>query len=85
MYGSRVRRSPSHRPVRPQLASDATFVMVPRAPPVVAPLPVFRLDWETLARLDSTRSKPLNLDVCPTPTSLLQFCGATDKLKPAWF
>jgi hypothetical protein len=33
---------PSHRPVRLQLAADATFVMVPRAPLKVASPPVFR-------------------------------------------
>jgi hypothetical protein len=42
--------------------------MVSRAPPAVAPLPVLRPDWETLARLDSMRSKPLDLDACPTPS-----------------
>jgi hypothetical protein len=31
------------------------------------------------------RSKPLDLNTCPVPTSLHQFCGATDKPKPAWF
>jgi hypothetical protein len=80
--GSRVRRSPSHRPVQLQLASDATSVMVPRAPPVVAPSPVFRLDWETLAKLASMPSKLLDLDACPVPTSLRRFWGATDKPKP---
>jgi hypothetical protein len=35
------------------------------APPVVAPPPVFRTDWETLARLASTPSKLLDLDMCP--------------------
>jgi hypothetical protein len=84
-YRSRVRRSPSYRPVRLQLASDATSVMVPCAPPAVVPLPVFKPDWETLVRLASTWSKPLDPDVCPTPTSLCRFCGATNKPKPAWF
>jgi hypothetical protein len=31
------------------------------------------------------RTKLLDLDACPTPISLRQFCGATDKPKPAWF
>jgi hypothetical protein len=50
--------------------------MVSCAPPVVAHLPVFRLDWEILAKLTSTRSKPLDLDTCPAPTSLHRFYGA---------
>jgi hypothetical protein len=40
-------------------------MMVPRAPPVIAPPPVFRLDWETLAKVASTQIKPLDLDACP--------------------
>jgi hypothetical protein len=83
--GSRVRRSPSHRSVQLQLTSDVTSAMVPRAPPIVSPPPVFRPDWETLARLASTTSKLLDLDACPTPTSLRRFCGATDKPKSTWF
>ncbi len=43
-------------------------MMVPRAPPVSTPPPVFRPNWETLVRLASTRSKPLDLDMCPTPS-----------------
>jgi hypothetical protein len=59
--------------------------MVSHAPPVVVSLPVLRPDWETLSRPASRRSKPPNLGVCPAPSSLHQFCGATDKPKPAWF
>jgi hypothetical protein len=33
------------------------------------PPSVLRPDWETLARLASRRSKPLDLDTCPTPSS----------------
>jgi hypothetical protein len=55
--------------------------MVSRAPIIVTPSPV----WENIARLASMRSKPLDLDACPTPTSLRRFCGATDKLKSTWF
>jgi hypothetical protein len=60
-------------------------MMVPRAPPVVTPPLVFRTDWKTLVRLTFTWSKPLDLEACPAPTSLRQFCGATDKSKPTWF
>jgi hypothetical protein len=60
-------------------------MMVPHAPPVVAPPSVFRPDWETLVRLAFTPSKPLDLDACLAPTFLRWFCGATDKPKPAWF
>jgi hypothetical protein len=59
--------------------------MVPHAPPIVASPPIFRPDWETLVILASTPSKLLDLNACPAPTSLRQFCGATDKPKPAWF
>jgi hypothetical protein len=59
--------------------------MVPHSPPAVTPPPVFRTDLETLDRLASMPSKLLDLNVCPTLTSLRQFCGATDKPKPAWF
>jgi hypothetical protein len=50
-----------------------------RAPPVFTPPAVLRLDWETLAWLASRRSKPPDLDVCPVPSSLYWFYGATDK------
>jgi hypothetical protein len=59
--------------------------MVPRAPPTVTAPPVFRPDWKTLVKLAFTRSKPLDLDACPAPTSLRRFCGTTDKPKPTWF
>jgi hypothetical protein len=83
--GSRVRRSPSHRPVHLLLDSDATSAMVPRAPPAVTPPPVLRPDWETLVQLASMWSRSLDLDTCPALTSLHRFCGSTDKPKPAWF
>jgi hypothetical protein len=51
----------------------------------VVPPPVFRPDWETLSRLASTPSKLPDLNACPAPTSLSQFCETTNKLKPAWF
>jgi hypothetical protein len=56
--------------------------MVPRAPLAITPPSVLRPDWKTLARLTSRWSKPPDLDVCPAPSSLRQFCGATDKSKP---
>jgi hypothetical protein len=79
------RHSPSHWPICLQLASDVTSAIVPHAPPAVAPPSVFRPDWKTLSRLASTPSKPIDLDVCPTSTSLHRFCGITDKLKSTWF
>jgi hypothetical protein len=63
----------SHRPVQLQLASNATSAMVPRAPPIVAPPPVFRPDLETLARLASMPSKLLDLDACPVPPPSVGF------------
>jgi hypothetical protein len=59
--------------------------MVSHAPPVVMPPPIFSSDWEILAKLASTRSKPLDLDACHAPTWLRWFCGITDKPKSAWF
>jgi hypothetical protein len=47
--------------------------------------PILRQDWKTLPRLTFRRSKPLDLDACPTLTFLRQFCGATDNPKPSWF
>jgi hypothetical protein len=54
-----------HRTDRLLLYFHVTSVMMPRAPPVVAPLLVLRQNWETLARLASRRSKPPDVDVCP--------------------
>jgi hypothetical protein len=51
--------------------------MVPRAPPTVATLPVLRSDWETLPRLTSTWSKPLDLYVCPTSLPSVGFEAQT--------
>jgi hypothetical protein len=53
--------------------------MVPQAPPAVTHPPVLRPDWEIIARLTSTWSKPLDLDMCPTPSPSRWFCDATDK------
>jgi hypothetical protein len=61
-----------------------------------APPLVLRADWETLAQLASRKSKPLDLDACPTPSSTShQFCGATTNhsllhfesqtKKPSWW
>jgi hypothetical protein len=60
-------------------------MMVPLAPPAVAPLLIFMPDWETLARLAYTWSNPLDLDACLALTSLRWFCGTTDKPNPACF
>jgi hypothetical protein len=43
--------------------------MVPRPPPIIAPPLVFRPHWETLVRLASTRSKPLDLGAGPRRVS----------------
>jgi hypothetical protein len=73
----------SHRPVHLQFAFNTTSTMVSRALTVVAPPSVFGSEWGTLARLAYTPSKLLDLDTCPTPTSIRRFCGATDKPKLA--
>jgi hypothetical protein len=48
-WGRRVRRSPSHRSIHLELPLDTISAMMPRAPPIVTPLPVLRPDWKTLA------------------------------------
>jgi hypothetical protein len=80
-----VRRSMSYRLIRLQLDTHATSTMVPHAPHVIVPPPVLRPDWETLARLAFKWSKLSDLDAYPTPSSLHQFCGTTDKSKHTWF
>jgi hypothetical protein len=92
--GSRVWHSPSHRLIHLQLDPDAPSVMVPHAPPTVAPPPVLRPEWETLVWLASRRSKPLDLDTRhppsvgfvaqPTNQSPLGFEAQTKKLS-RWF
>jgi hypothetical protein len=42
-----------------------TSMMMPRAPPTVAPSPILSQNWETLARLASWWSNPLDVDTCP--------------------
>jgi hypothetical protein len=56
-----------------------TSAMMPRAPPAIDPSLVLRQNWETLDRLASRRSKPLDLDACPMLPSSHWFCSATDK------
>jgi hypothetical protein len=57
ILGRRVRRSPSHWPIRLKLQFDTTSAMMPCAPPTVARPPVLRIDWKTLAWLVSTYPK----------------------------
>jgi hypothetical protein len=83
--GSRVWCILSHQPVCLQVDPNTASARVPHVPPAVAPPPVLRPDWETLTWLASRRSKPSDLDVCPAPSSLCRFCGATDKPNLAWF
>jgi hypothetical protein len=54
-----------HRTDRSLCYFHVTSVMMPRAPPVVAPSPVLRQNCETLAWLASQRSKPPDVDACP--------------------
>jgi hypothetical protein len=90
--GSRVRCSPSHLLVRLRLDPHVTSKMVSRALPTVTPPPVLRPNWETVARLASMRSKPLDLSAClalssssvgfvaqPTNCSTLGFEAQTKK------
>jgi hypothetical protein len=58
-------RTQHHRTNHLSLHFHATSVMMPRAPPVVAPLLVLRQNWETLGWLASWWSKPPNVNTCP--------------------
>jgi hypothetical protein len=59
--------------------------MVSRASTAVAPPPVLRPDWETLAWLAFRWSKPPDFNACPASSSLHRFYVETDKPKFAWF
>jgi hypothetical protein len=69
MNGSLVRlplcRTRRHQINRLLLHFHATSVMMPREPPAVAPPPVLRQNWKTLAQLASRRSKPPDVDAYP--------------------
>jgi hypothetical protein len=39
--------------------------MMPRAPPAIAPSPVLRQNWETLAQVISQQSRQSDVDACP--------------------
>jgi hypothetical protein len=45
----------------------------------------FEANWETLARLVFRWSKPLDLDMCPSPCSSCRFCGTADNHSPLDF
>jgi hypothetical protein len=70
MKGSLVQlplhRTRRHRTGHLLLDFHVTSMMMPRAPPDVAPPPVLRQNWETLARLASQWSKSLDVDACPS-------------------
>jgi hypothetical protein len=64
-----LRRTWCHRTECLLLHFHVISMMMPRAAPVIAPSSVFRQNWETLEWLASRRSKQLDLDACPTPSS----------------
>jgi hypothetical protein len=69
MKGSLVRlplcRTRRHQTDSLSLHFHMTSVMMPRAPPIIAPSPVLRQNWETLDRVASRRSKTPYVDSCP--------------------
>jgi hypothetical protein len=102
MRGSLVRlplhRTWRHRTGRLLLHFHVTSTVMPHAPPVVAPLLFLRQNWETLTRLASWWSKPLDVDTCPhtvfirssvfkrKPTNLLPLGFEAQTKKPSqWF
>jgi hypothetical protein len=60
----------SHRTDCLLLHFHVTSMMMPRAPPVVAPSPVVRQNWETLVRLASRQCKPPDVDTYPHAVSI---------------
>jgi hypothetical protein len=70
--------------------------MMPLAPPAVAPPPVLRQNWKTLAQIASRWSKTPNVDACPhtifiypsvlrnKPTNLLQIDFEAQTKKLSW-
>jgi hypothetical protein len=91
-----LRRTRRHRTIRLLHHFHATSVMMPCAPPVIAP-PVLRQNWETLPRLASWWIKPPNVDACPhiifirssvlrsKPTNLLPHGFEAQTKKPSWW
>jgi hypothetical protein len=75
-----LRHTRRHRVGHLSLHFGATSTMIAHAPSTIMPQTVLRSDYETLGRLASSESKPLDLNVCPTPSSSSRrFYGATDK------
>jgi hypothetical protein len=92
-----LHRTQRHWTNRLFLHFHVSFTMMPRAPLVVAPLPVLRQNLETLARLASRWSKPLDVDACPHTVficssvlrhkliNLLPLGFETQTKKPSWW
>jgi hypothetical protein len=58
-------RTRCHWTDRLLLHFHATSVMMPRAPPTIAPPPILRQNWKTPAQLASRWSKPPDVNTCP--------------------
>jgi hypothetical protein len=93
-----LRRTQRHRTDHLSLHFHVTSMTMPRAPSVVAPSPVLRQNWETLARLASRWSKTSYVNACPhtifihssvlrcKPTNLLSLgFEAQTKKSSQWF
>jgi hypothetical protein len=92
-----LRHTWRHRTDHHLLHFHATFVMMPRVPPIVAPSLVLWQNWETLTRPALRRSKLLDVDTCPhtvficssvlrrKPTNLLQLGFEAQSKKLLWW
>jgi hypothetical protein len=92
-----LRRTRRHRTDHLLLHFHATSMMMPRAPPAVAPSPVLSQNRETLARLALRWSKPPDVNVCPytifirsevlrrKPTNLLPLSFEAQTKKLLWW
>jgi hypothetical protein len=92
-----LRRTRHHRTIRLLLHFHVTSAMMPPAPPAVAPPPVLRQSWETLAWHASRWSKPPDVNMCPhtvfihssilrrKPINLLPHGFKGQTKKPSWW
>jgi hypothetical protein len=92
-----MRHTRHHQTDRLLLHIHETSTMMPHAPSTIAPPPVLRQNWETVAQLASRWSKPLDIDVCShtvfihssglgrKPTNVVPLGFEAQTKKPSWW